>query len=80
MLTADKLIAFFDTELGIDPSAVKEDTPLFSSGLIDSFSLLTVIDFLERSFSFRMNPMDVNLDHMDTVERMLAYCRQRVSK
>ena len=73
MLTADGLFAFLEDDLGVDVQDVDADTPLFSSQLVDSFALVTLMMFLEREAGIRIAPADVNLDNMDTIGRMLAY-------
>jgi acyl carrier protein len=73
MLTADGLLAFLEDDLGVDIQDVDEYTPLFSSQLVDSFALVTLMMFLEREAGIRIAPADVNLDNMDTIGRMLAY-------
>lgn len=76
MLTADGLLAFLEDDLGVDIQDVDEDTPLFSSQLVDSFALVTLMMFLERETGIRISPADVNLDNMDTIGRMLAYANR----
>jgi acyl carrier protein len=76
MLTADGLLAFLEDDLGVDIQDVDEDTPLFSSQLVDSFALVTLMMFLEREAGIRIAPADVNLDNMDTIGRMLAYANR----
>jgi acyl carrier protein len=66
-------MAFLEEDLGVDTSGVDTETPLFSSQLIDSFALVTLMMFLEREAGIRIAPADVNLDNMDSVGRMLAY-------
>jgi acyl carrier protein len=50
-----------------------DDTPLFSTGLLDSFHLLDVIVFIESHLGRRLSPLEVHLDHIDTPRRILAY-------
>ena len=76
MLTADGLLAFLEDDLGVDIQDVDEDTPLFSSQLVDSFALVTLMMFVEREAGIRIAPADVNLDNMDTIGRMLAYANR----
>lgn len=64
---------FLQTELGVDTAGIEDDTPLFSSGLIDSFSLVSLLTFLEENAQFRVDPGDVNLENLDSIERILAY-------
>ncbi len=57
----------------MDVDGLDVDMPLFSSQLVDSFALVTLMMFLEREAGIRIAPADVNLDNMDTIGRMLAY-------
>lgn len=72
-MSGQDLIAFLQSDLGVDTSDIDESTLLFSSGLIDSFSLVSLITFLEQKCSFRMSPLDVNLDNLDSIERILGF-------
>jgi acyl carrier protein len=72
-LTRDDILTALRTELGVDTSGVDESTPLFSAGLIDSFSLVSLILFLETRGGISVQPMDVTLENFDSVGRMLAY-------
>lgn len=73
MIDERDLFAFLETDLGVDTDGLTVDTPLFSSQIVDSFALVTLMTFLEREAGIRIAPADVNLDNMDTIGRMLAY-------
>lgn len=73
MLTSTDLLSFLDEDLGVDIAGIDDDTPLFSSQIVDSFALVNLMMFLERGAGIRIAPVDVNLDNMDTIGRMLAY-------
>jgi len=73
MLSKDDLLEFLESDLGVDTAELDVDSPLFSSQLVDSFALVTLMMFLEREVGMRIAPADVNLDNMDTIGRMLAY-------
>jgi acyl carrier protein len=73
MLDKELLIEFLENDLGVEVDGIDLDTPLFSSQLVDSFALVTLMMFLEREAGIRIAPADVNLDNMDTIGRMLAY-------
>lgn len=79
MVNSDSLLAFLDEDLGVDIDGVDADTPLFSSQLVDSFALVTLMMFLEKQTGIRIAPADVNLDNMDTIARMLAYVERVAS-
>ncbi|WP_165842935.1 acyl carrier protein [Phenylobacterium deserti] len=64
---------FLQEELTVKEADLAPDAPLFSSGLIDSFSLVSLLSFLETEGGFMIDPVDVNLENFDTIERILAY-------
>ena len=72
MTTADILEAL-EQELGLDTTGIGESTPLFSGGLIDSFSLVSLLLFIETRADITIQPMDVTLENFDSIARMLAY-------
>ena len=51
---------------------IAEDTPLVSSGLIDSFALIEVLIEVEKVTKRRISPGKVGAKDMDTVNLMLA--------
>ena len=56
-----------------NPSAdITEDTPLVSSGLVDSFALIEVLLELETVTKRKISPGKVGATDMDTVNLMLA--------
>ena len=79
MIRRDKLVDFIRTHLGVDTSTLTDDTPLFSSGLIDSFSLVSMMSFVETEGSFRIHPADVSLDNLDSVGKILRYAERMSS-
>ena len=70
------IAAFLEDDLGIDTSDVTDDTLLFSSGIVDSFALVTLMTFMETEGGFRISPADVNLDNMDSIGRILAFANR----
>jgi acyl carrier protein len=72
-LTRELLLAHLEQKLGVDTREVNEQTPLFTSGLIDSFSLVDLIMFIETSAGIRMETLDVSFENLDSIERILRY-------
>jgi len=58
---------------------IDQDTPLVSSGLIDSFALVEILMFLEDVTNMRIPAGKVQTKDMDTVRLMFATA-QRVGK
>lgn len=76
MISQDELLEFFEDDLGVDIDGIEPETLIFSTGIIDSFALVTLMTFLEKTGGFRINPADVNLDNMDSIARILDYSRR----
>jgi acyl carrier protein len=72
-LTREDLLQHLRDDLGLDVSRLNGTDALFSSGSLDSFSLLDLVQFLERRIGRRMEPREVTLRNLDTVDRILAY-------
>ena len=72
-ITKDDLLSVMRDELFLDTSAIAADTPLFSSGLIDSFSLATLILAVEEKARVKLDPLDITLDNLDSIERILRF-------
>ena len=72
-LSLDQLKQFLEDELGVDVVDITEDTPLFSSGIVDSFALVSLMTFVESEADITISPSDVNLDNFDSMSRILRY-------
>jgi acyl carrier protein len=78
--SAKELIDYIRKELVRQPNMqIAADTPLVSSGLIDSFSLVDVLSKLEEVTAMRIPAGKVQPKDMDTVNLMLSTA-QRVGK
>ena len=55
-----------------DDREVKEDTPLISGGIVDSFSMVSLKRFLERKYSIQIPDADASPEAFDTVNSIAA--------
>lgn len=76
MIDQSMLLGFLEDELGIETEEIGPDTELFSSGLVDSFALVTLMMQIEKVGRFRINPGEVTLENFDTINRILAFVRR----
>jgi acyl carrier protein len=51
---------------------LKDDEPLFSSGLIDSFAMAQVGVFIETEFNLYIPDPDLTVEAMDTVDLIVS--------
>ena len=80
MTPAEQMIEYLRVKVLENPAAdIGEETPLVSSGLIDSFALIDVLLRLEKVTSRKISPGKVSPRDMDTVRLMLATA-ERVGK
>ena len=72
-LSKQLLLDFVGSSLGVDVADVDEDTPLFSSGRIDSASMVDLIVFVESEGHVKFGPDDISLDHLDSIRSILRF-------
>ncbi len=71
--TRRKLRTFLCADLIRNPSyPLKDDEPLVSGGLIDSFAIAQIGVFVEKSLGVYVPDVDLTVENMDTVDRMTA--------
>lgn len=71
------LVAWLSSHAALDPASIADDTKLFSTSLVDSFVMVDLLLFLEERTGGPIPTSDVNLDHLDSVGAILAYCAKR---
>jgi acyl carrier protein len=79
MIDAQRLTAHFIDKYGLASGSFDVQTPLFSSNMLDSFSMVDLIMFLEKSTGMRLNPADVTLDNLDSIERILDFVSKQAA-
>jgi acyl carrier protein len=70
-LTDQLLLGYLRTSLGV--SDLDSDSQLFSSGLVDSMSMMNLIAFLEDNTAIQVRGEDVTLDNFDTPRRIIQF-------
>ena len=58
---------------------IKEDTPLFSAGILDSFHLVELLMFLEETFGTRISPAEIRPELIDTPAAIAALVAEKAS-
>lgn len=69
----EHLLTFVGDKLGVDTAEVDESTPLFSSGMIDSASMVDLIVFVESEGNVKFGPEDITLDNLDSIGQILRF-------
>ena len=72
-LDSSTFAAFISRRFSLDLAELTASTPLFSSGLLDSFHLLELISQVEEQAGIRILPGEISLDNLDTIDRILRF-------
>ncbi len=59
-----------------DDREITETTPLISSGIVDSFSMVSLLRFLEKKYSIDIPDEAATPEAFDTVERIAVLVRR----
>jgi acyl carrier protein/D-alanine--poly(phosphoribitol) ligase subunit 2 len=55
------------------------DTPLISSGYVDSFSMVSLLVFIENKFKIKIPPSKATPDAFDSVNKIIALASQYIN-
>ena len=72
-MTKSDILNFLKSQFAIDPNEVNENTGLFSEGLLDSFSIVDLVMYIENTNGIKLQPTDVNLDNLDSIAKILNF-------
>ena len=73
----EEIQQFLIDELNLDASDIDKEYMLFSTGILDSFSMISLISFLEKKFVIRIKPTEFTLENFDSIGRMLDFLENR---
>ena len=74
-----ELVDFICEDAGLEASDFNDDTELFSGGFIDSFTMASLLEFVEEKAGVQVEQSDVNLENFDTVSRIIAFVEKQRS-
>ena len=63
-----------------DDLAIDENTPLISSGIVDSFSMVSLKRFLEKKYAVKMPDEEATPQAFDTVTSIIALVNKHLAK
>jgi acyl carrier protein len=53
---------------GESPDNLRDDTPLLSSGILDSLGTLGLVSFISETFGVELDVYDTSVEHFDRIE------------
>lgn len=75
-LTEQKLMSFLSDTFN-SASCLDVNTPLFSTGALDSVAMLDLIAFVEEAAGIEIKAGDVTLENFDTLARIIYFTQGR---
>ena len=67
------------TQFRVDRSSLDDNAGLFSSGLIDSLSVMELVCFVEREIGRTVPPFEITLENFDSVNRIVRFAETLTS-
>ena len=64
----------------VDEIALDENTPLISSGIVDSFSMVSLKRFLEKKYEVKLPDEEATPQAFDTVTSIIALVNKHLAK
>ena len=61
-----------------DRHLLNSDTPLLTSGIIDSIGILGLINFIETRFGIEFMPRELDRDRLETIDRICTAVRGKL--
>lgn len=62
---------------GESPANLLEDTPLRTSGILDSIATLNLITFIEREFGIQVEAHETGIDNFDRIRDIAAFIERK---
>jgi acyl carrier protein len=57
--------------------AINDDAPLLGSGIIDSLGTLTVVNFLEQSFTIKISDEELTPDNFTNINSLVRFVERK---
>jgi acyl carrier protein len=65
---------------GESPENLREDTPLRTSGILDSLATLGLISFLEERFKIEVEAHETDVDNFDSLRDIVAFVERKMAR
>jgi acyl carrier protein len=59
-----------------DPSTLKDDTMLMQSGIIDSFGMIEILNFLRERFGLTIPEDEIQLDNFQSIQTIISLLKR----
>jgi acyl carrier protein len=76
---ADTIRQFILTKYlpGESPENLRDDTPLRTSGVLDSLATLGLISFIEQEYGIEVEAHETDIDNFDKIQDIVAFIERK---
>lgn len=78
-ITRQTLLDYLQSQFGLNTDEVYDDTLLFSDGLLDSLSVAELLMFLEEQGGFTIEPTEITINNLDSIEKILDFAKRKMN-
>jgi acyl carrier protein len=64
---------------GEKPSNLRDDTPLRTSGILDSISTLRLVSFVEEHYGVEVEAHEASVENFDSIESIASFIKNKKS-
>lgn len=65
---------------GESPDSLRDDTPLQTSGILDSLATVGLVSFVEKQFGVELDVYDTSVERFDSIDQIAAtILRKRIA-
>jgi acyl carrier protein len=77
-ISEQSILEFLNKEFDIDSKEIDGNTPLISSGIIDSLGVINFIEFISKSAGIQVDASEVRLNNLDTMNLVHDFVARKV--
>jgi len=71
------MLEYISDNFDVDVDDIDDDTPLFSSTLLDSFGLIDLVSYIEQEAMLKVETLDMHLENFDAIEKIQAFVARK---
>ena len=76
-VTREELLKYLGKKTRADLTKIGDDVELFSTGTIDSFAMIDLMQWLQKQTKSRFAGDDMNLENFDTIGRIMKFVEKK---
>lgn len=79
MSRKEAILEFIEDELlDDDDEEIEDDTSLFEGRILDSLNLLSLVDYLEKTYKIKIKTSEINVENLDTLANIDRFLTKKL--